>query len=518
MKNKLVKNTLILSVFLLISKFLGAVYRIPLSNILGTEGIGLYQMVFPVYSLFLVFITGSMPTYVAQQVSMNYAKKKFDKINNIVKLSLVISILYSVFATLLLIVFSSDFAILQGNYKSYLGYDIVALSIIFSSVTCVYKGYFQGMENMVPSATCGVVEQLAKLCFGLTFALFLKDKGQIYAVGGAFLGVLISEIISFVYMTFIYLVKSQHTRTKTKIKYKELKTNFLNFLPLSFSNIILPFSSCIDTFLVVNLLIYSGINSLDATSLFGIATGMVAPLVNFPILFFGTVATAMIPSLTYNIATKKDINKTIEGAFFFVWLICLPCAFGILGTSKNILSIFFPSIENKYINVSILYLSISSFNILWMSLIQISSSTLNSFGQFKLPLLSQMLGLFIKIICLVFFILFTNLNILSLVIAITISQFFVCVLDIIFVKKLTNFKLGDKQILIPIFASITMYLTVFYLNKFLIINEYIKFVILLLSACIVYFSLCFIFKIITLKNIKDMFNSKKFVNNINDEQ
>ena len=88
-----VKNTLILSTCMLLSKMLGALYRIPLSNILGTEGIGLYQMVFPVYSLFLVAITGGMPVYVAQKVSKFRANNDNESINKVIKNSVVLSMI-----------------------------------------------------------------------------------------------------------------------------------------------------------------------------------------------------------------------------------------------------------------------------------------------------------------------------------------------------------------------------------------------------------------------------------------
>ena len=127
---------------MLLSKMLGALYRIPLSNILGTEGIGLYQMVFPVYSLFLVAITGGMPVYVAQKVSKFRANNDNESINKVIKNSVVLSMIIAIIFCFVLIVFSMPLAYLQGNKNAYLGYITVAISIIFSAITSVYKGYF----------------------------------------------------------------------------------------------------------------------------------------------------------------------------------------------------------------------------------------------------------------------------------------------------------------------------------------------------------------------------------------
>ena len=116
-----VKNTLILSICMLLSKMLGALYRIPLSNILGTEGIGLYQMVFPIYSLFLVAITGGMPTYVAQKVSLLRAKGDNQSITKLLKNSIFLSVLIAVVFCLILVIFSKYISNLQGNESAYLG-------------------------------------------------------------------------------------------------------------------------------------------------------------------------------------------------------------------------------------------------------------------------------------------------------------------------------------------------------------------------------------------------------------
>ena len=517
MKNVYVKNTLILSLFLLLSKFLGALYKIPLSNILGTEGIGLYQMVFPVYSLFLVFITGGMPVYVAQKISKFRAGNDFEQMNRVIKIALIISLFFAVVFAFILIFFSFSISRVQGNLGAYLGYITVAISIIFSAITCVYRGYFQGLENMIPSAVSGLIEQLVKLCIGLTFSFFLKTYVLIYAVGGAFLGVLISEVASFVYVAFVYQIKKRKNKKPSFVNYLEIKNSFKEFLPITLTNLILPFSACLDTFIVVNLLSYSGIDAQASTSLFGIATGMISPLINFPILLCGTLSVAVLPTLTYRIEKGKDFKEIINGTYFFIWLLVLPCVFGMVGVSRNIIIAFFPAIESQFISVSVFYLCTLSFSIIWMSFIQISSSILNSYGQFKLPLYSQIVGVVIKFTLLVFLILFTELNIIALAISINISEAIVCLMNLYFVKKISPLNLQFKKIIVPIVSSLIMFIGVFIINKNLYANQYLKLGIILMFAVFVYFLICFVFKIISFKQIKALFNNNKNVNkNINE--
>lgn len=508
-----VKNTIILTVCTLISKFIGALYRIPLSNILGTEGIGLYQMVFPVYSLFLVFITGGMPVYISQRVSFYRAKNDYKSIGSLIKNALLLCFCLALVFTTILILFSRQFSIWQGNQNAFLGYITVAVSILFSSLTCVYRGYFQGLENMLPTAINGIVEQVVKLVVGLGLAYLLKGYGLIYSVSGAFLGVLVSEIISFVYIFAVYKIRHKQS-IKSYVNATQIKNIFNQFLPLSLTSLVLPLSSCIDSFLVVNLLVKSRISVATATSLYGIATGMINPLINFPIILCSVVGTAFLPALTYAIAKNEDTKNLTEGTYFFVWLICVPCTFGILALAPNIVRVFFPAVEMVYFDVAVYYLSISAFNIIWMSIMQISTSILNSLGHFKLPLISQTISFFVKLILLIILILYPQINILALCFSTAISEIICSLINLYFVRKKMPINIKIKNLLIPLFGAILMFVCVNFLNNLISVNETIKAVILILIGVLIYFSICFVFRVISLKSIRQLFNNKKNVNKI----
>lgn len=498
-----IKNTIILSICIIISKIIGAVYKILLSNTLGTQGIGLYQLVFPVYSLFLVFITGGMPTYIAQKVSIYRATNSNEKISGLIKNSVVLCLFLGVLFCLILSLLGSSFATMQGNKMAYLGYITVAVSIIFSVVTCVLRGYFMGQENMKPNAISGIIEQLSKLGFGLVLAIVLKQYGLIFSVCGAFLGVLFSEIASFLYMFFVYI--KNRKRIKSFFNYRECKNILKGFLPITLASFILPLSACVDTFLVVNLLIKTGISTASATSLFGISTGMINPLVNFPVLLCSTISTAFLPSLTYAITKRQNTNKLIENTYFFIWLICLPCAFGIFAVAPNLINVCFPSIEREFFDISVFYLSLSSFNIIWLSLSQISTSVLNGLGKFYLPLVSQIVGFMFKIGIFISLVLLTKLNIVSLAIASVVGNSISCIILLRFVKKHVNFNLKMSNLLVPFISSFLMAGTVFVSGKFFKFNSYFNLGVLVIIGMSFYFLVCLIFGVITFADIKNLF-------------
>lgn len=508
MKSLYVKNTLILSVCMLITKFLGAFYRIPLSNILGTKGVGVYQMVFSVYSLFLVFITGAMPIYISQKVSRYRAKNDFEGLSNLLKNAVMLCIILGFVATLVLFLFSNLISLAQKIQYSSFCYIIVATSIVFSAVTSVYRGYFQGLENMTPTAIGGVIEQFLKLIFGLTLSFYLKNFGEIYAVYGAFCGVVISEIFCFFYI-FIRYKKHSFGIKKSYVKYRQVKSIFFEILPLSLTGIILPLSACIDSFMVVNILNFSGTKVDVATSLFGIATGMINPLINFPIIMCGTIATSFLPTLTYKISKREDISALTGGTYFFVWFICLPCVAGIVAIAPNIIRVVFPAIEPLYRNVSTYYLMISAFNVIWLSVSQISTSILNAYGKFTLTFFNQLFALVLKLVLFIIFAVMGRLNILALCLATTISNSICCVINLFLVKRICVFSVNIKHSVFCLMNAFIMLTSIVFLNYHLSISVLPKTVLLVGLGIGEYLLLSLLLKTISISQIKQLFEKTK---------
>lgn len=507
MRNCYVKNAMILSFFMLMSKCIGAIYKVILSNILKTEGIGLYYLIFPLYSFFLIFVTGGMTIFVAQKVSYLRGKNNEYKTMQFVNSCFYISIVLGIVFALILILFSKQFAILQGNENIKFGYIIISLSIIFSAFSSVVKGYFQGNENMIPTSISNVLEQCVKLTFGLILSVFLSKFGVIYAVCGAILGIFASEVIVFVYFLIKFLSTQRHYNFLI-FNRKEVKNSFQQFLPISLSNLIMPLSLLVDSFMVVNLLEYSGIGTKASISLYGIATGMVNPLINFPVLFCGTIATAMLPTLSYKIAKNMDVSNMIGGTYCFIWLLCVPCVFGVIALSSNIMQAFFPVVESEYEIISQYYLSVVSINIVWLNISQISTSILNSNSKYRIPLLSQFVGFVFKTITFVCLALFSDLNIISLAVACVVGNAVTCLINLCFVKKYFYVKIASKSIFLPIFNAFLMYFSIFLLNKLIVLNLIIKTILLVMIAVLIYFILCFSFKLITKNDLKILFDSK----------
>ena len=221
MKNIKVKRqsvlvgAIILAVGGLIAKLFGALYKIPLTNILGANGMGLYYLVFPLYGLLLVIISSGVGLAVSRLVSLErYNHNKFNELK-IFKVALLYVFVLSLLFALVLVLFSEQIALLQGNANAKIGYLAIAPSICFASVIAVIRGFFQGQENMIPLLVNNVIEQIVKLVSGLILANLFLYKGITFAVFGAILGVTISEFFSLVFIVVHYLLyKKQYVYKK----------------------------------------------------------------------------------------------------------------------------------------------------------------------------------------------------------------------------------------------------------------------------------------------------------------
>ncbi|MBQ3494745.1 MAG: polysaccharide biosynthesis protein [Clostridia bacterium] len=510
MKNRILSGTLLLSAGSLLSKLLGAIYRIPLSNILGTQGIGVYQMIFPLYSLCLVLLTGGISVFVSQKVSTFRARGDCASINAIFRTSKKIALLYGFVVSCLLAGLSFPLASVQGNTSATLGYIAVAASFVFSCLSAVYRGYFQGFSNMVPTSLSAIIEQGVKLVLGLLFSALLVKEGIVWGVFGALVGVSVSEVLSFLYLASCY---NKNKKQVFEHQHFEMHQIIKSFLPLSVTAIMLPLVSAYDGFFAVTLMQKSGLGNLQATSLFGIYSGMITPILNFPIIFCTALCIAVLPSLSFDTEKKKDTSNLVSDIFFYVWLLAVPCALGLMAVSEFVLAVCFPTIEPMFYPVAVLSMQISCLNIIWLSVISLTTAILQANGKYTLPAKGWAIALFIKIFLTLIIALKSEINIIGLAMVNSFIYFISCSINLLSLKKYIKFGIKSKQIIMPVFFGLIMSAIIVLLKKILFFNNFISLILLVLCGIVIYFSLLIIFKIINLKNIKNyVFNKNKLQN------
>lgn len=489
----------------LLGKIFGAIYRLPLSNILGAEGMGLYQMAFPTYSFLLTFITGGISIGLTRKIAELRASEDYFSIYKNYKMGKNISFYFGLIFFVFLVLFAYPISFIQGNTSAFLGYLGIALGFIFACMLGAYRGYYQGFGNMIPTALSQVVEQSIKLVFGLVFAVIFGKINISWGVFGALLGVSVSEIISFLF--FVILNKKHIKKFDCKIEKSEYKLFFKQTLPINISYMILPLSTLIDSFLVINLLKFSGLNLTLATSLYGIETGMILPLINVPNVLISAIALASIPQISYKLSKKQDISEDLSSIFKLVICFLLPCIFGMFILSKPILSIVFPTLSGEFLNLANLLLKFSVYEMFFLCFVTITNAILLATNNAKKVIKSLSFSVLFKIIIMIILILIPSINIFGLVLASTVCYMICSFINLSYIKKVNPFNIKILDGIIPLFACLVMALVI-YLEMILFPNmTFINVCFIVLSAVITYFTILLAFGLIKLKEIKKLLHS-----------
>ena len=455
MKGKVfVKGAVILIICNLIGKILGAVYRIPLAQIVGSVGMGEYQLAFPLYCLILTISTSGIPVAISKLVAEFNTRNRYRDSKRLLKISLVLLTILSVLGASLIAVGARLIAGLQGNPQAYICYFGIAPAIIFVGVLSALRGYFQGNLLMFPTAISGLIEQIFKMAIGLFLATKFSMYGTEYAVLGALLGISISEFAACVFLIICYIIYSKkHKKQMNDESYtKRFLTRRLFSLavPITLGVLVSPITAMVDSLLVINLLMFGGLSNSSATMMLGLQSGVVEPLVNLPVVIAVSISTALLPSLSGLQAkstaegenSKGQIKELIEKSYQITLSISLACAicFVIFG-NQALTFLYGRSFSPDELMIATKLLFLGSVNVILLSLVQVTAGALQALGKPKEPVIALLIGCVVKIVLDVVLISIPQVGIFGAVIAGGVCYFIVLNINYNKLKKLTGAKL-----------------------------------------------------------------------------
>ncbi len=452
---------------------------------------GLYYLVFPIYSLIITFCSSGINVALATEVAKCRRSRFRYNEQKLLRIALIISFLLSLLFTIIVILFSSGLSEMQGNINARLGYIAIAPAIILSSMIATLRGYFQGVENMVPTTVSLIIEQIAKLSCGLILAQKLCIYGISYAVLGAIIGVTISEVVALIIISInffnfkgqlYYNYKNKYYNAVHKVLVKkeckevQKQCNKCNlscqklvcnnrknrytvwgaakkilkvFIPTTLSSIVLPIATMIDSFLIINILVSSGYSSVVSTSLYGLWGGVVQSLISIPIIIISGIATSIVPSLS-GVVVEENINKVNRRVSFFLKLtlvlsILMFTLFYVF--AEDILRFLYggglDSTVIDELKYATIMLKISSVSIIYYALLQTMTSILQALGKSYLPLFAMVISLVVRIVMTVYLVSIPNINIYGAIIANVVFLSLVTIILALCLRRLVpfNFKL-----------------------------------------------------------------------------
>ncbi len=448
-------STLVLLVSGFVCKILGALFRLPLTNLIGVEGIGVFQLVMSLYSFALVLTCGGVSATLSKLIGSARAKGDYQKIDSYLLraifvccgIGLVLGGIFLIFGRLISSIQGIDAG---GSYLFFI------LLLPLGALLACFRGFFQGFENMFPTAISQVLEQVFKFALGLLFAVLFGRFGVSGGVFGAFLGIVLSEVVAFAYIFFVYLRKKSG-----KMHYiKEVRREFdgANFL-LTASASVVPLTNALDGLFIVSRLTRAGIFSEMATKLYGLQTGIVGTILNFPLIISMALTTAFLPNVSY--AISRGVGGKFERGLKILLFLILPTTFGMLAISRPLISLLYTNLSPELLNKAFDLMVFGAFSVIFTALMQYFIMLLQANGQFKFILLSTAVGGALKVALTFFLSAVPSINIFALPLGNLILAGVVSVLSVWKIKKLANFSLPFGEAFALIFGTLLMFLAVY---------------------------------------------------------
>ena len=464
-KQSLIKGSLILGLAGMLAKVLGFFFRWPLIMLIGDEGIGYYQLSYPLYMFFVAMASG-VPIAVSKMISEKNAIGDVKGSYEVVKESSFLMITLGLGTSLILFFFAKPIiSFLKWDMKSY--YSLIGISFapMMVSFVTIFRGFFQGLQNMTPSGISQILEQIGRVVVGVGLAYFLFDKGIEYSAGGAAFGAAGGAFIAGIYLVLKY------KRVKKEAGIKKVKTNtdLLNkilkiAIPISVGATVGTIMNLIDSILVPQKLLESGVE--NPTVLYGQLTGKAAVLVNIPLTLSMAICTSLIPII-----------------------------------AENYVLIFF----DKYEGIEILrYLSIS---IPFIIVTQTTTSVLQATNYYIRPVVNLIIGCILKIILTAILVPIPKINIFGAVISSVASYMLVTILNLISLKSKTkcNISVYDSFVK-PGYASVIMSVVVLFVYEFMmkkIANNSISCLLSVFMGIIIYIISILLFKVFDVNDVKN---------------
>ncbi|MEA4988089.1 MAG: polysaccharide biosynthesis protein [Anaerovorax sp.] len=465
-KKTFLKGAAILGVAGLMVQVMGAIFRIPLANIIGDEGMGYYQTAYPIYIFLLVFSTNGAPAAISKMVSERIAVGKHAEAHTVFRISFLVMLILGVVSSAIVFFGAKPIVTMLGNPHAYYAMAAIAPALLFVPIMAVFRGYFQGMQEMAPTAFSQLVEQAIRVGIGLILAVLLVEKGIEYAAGGACFGTSIGPIAGTLILIIVYLRKSNKIKMEMDAENAVIKESSKSIfkrlvyltVPITIGVSILPIMNIADVGIVMNRMQSIGFSYETSNALYGQLTGMAGPIINIPQALALSIALSMVPAVAAAQSTKDKsfLKDNVSLGFRTAMILGVPCAFGLMSLSEPIMLLLYPMQAESAASAapSLFYLSIG---IVFLAIAQTMAGILQGLDKASAAVYSLLAGLVVKIILTYLLTGIPQLNVQGAAIGSSVAYGVVGILNLLAVKRACETEFDWKLTVIkPVLCGILM--------------------------------------------------------------
>ena len=461
----LMKGATILVIAGIVSKIFGAIFRIPLTNMIGAEGQAYYSAAYAVYNLLFVIATAGFPVAISRMVSSRIAEGDFINAHKSYKLAMKVSWALGIVSFFVMFFGAGAIAAAYKNPGAEASMKAISVALLFTPVVASMRGYYQGRQNMKPTGITEVIEQMMRVAVGLTLAYMFYKTNLQYAAAGATFGASAGIIAALVAMAVIY-ARDKEPRSKllegsvvkAETDKKRLKELFAFLIPITIGASVMPIMFNIDAGIIVRRLLATGWDPVMAKKLYGLMGGFCDPIINLPNIFIDAICISLMPAVTtaFTLNNKKDMDDHIKTGLKTMMIITYPCAIGLIVLAKPILTMLYYRKYDEAL-LAVPALQILALSIITLSIMRTLQSCLQGIGKMMLPVYNLFIGAIVKAVSSYILLGIPAVNINGAAIGSVLAYVTAGILNFRALKKYTNVSLDMKSIFFrPLVAALIM--------------------------------------------------------------
>lgn len=505
-ETKFIKGAFILAGANLLVKVIGAFFKVPLYNLIGEEGSGVFNVAYQIYTFMFIIATAGFPIAVSKMVAESLARDDKYDARRIFETAIFLLGVIGLAGSIVLYVFAGQLASLLNNPDSELAIRVIAPAVFFVSLVSAYRGYFQGKQNMYPTAASEVTEASAKLILGIVAAsvfmgmtvntamgnsadlvdgVFSSTHARtVYSATGAIFGVTAGTLLALVLMMIIFSTKEKKVRPVSGQSIRPRKDILKNLIviaiPITIGASVSSLTSLVDLATIMNRLVvnpdvfnsyahifaqgtefarsmaeegWEGLTLLQkkANSLYGMYTGQAQTMFNLPLTIVVGLSMSIVPAISTALAEKKpgDAQNITASVLRITMLFALPCAMGFFVLSEPILRVLYSDANACWL------LQKLALAVAFVALVSVSNAVLQAYGKVYYPVVNMLVGGVAKV--LMNYMLIPVWGIDAAPIATTVCYGIIAALNIICIVCMLKVRLSVVYMVIkPLVASVIM--------------------------------------------------------------
>ncbi|MBQ4482742.1 MAG: polysaccharide biosynthesis protein [Lachnospiraceae bacterium] len=470
----------------LVTRIIGMIYRIPVTNIIGDKGNGYYASAYYIYNIMLLISSYSLPLAISKVISARISRRQYKNVARVFRGGLLFATLTGGIAGLVVLFGANALAGLLQEPLSAIALRVFAPTLLIVAIMGVFRGYFQGMGNMVPTAVSQIIEQIINAVVSILAAKALFDYGKktaallhnedlsyAYGAAGSTLGTSVGAFAALVFLVGLYFLVAGRLRRRYSdddTRYVEgygsvMQLIFLTVMPVILSTAIYNINDILDNFIFNHMMEFKGLGN-EKTAIWGIYTGKSKLMLNVPIALANSMSASAVPALASCIASdnKKGARKRINAAMRFTMIISFPCAVGLFVLAGPIVNLLF----SGETSLAAALIRAGAVTVMTYSVSTLSNGMLQGIGRMNLPVKNAAISLVLHIASLAAMMYYTDLGIYAVVISTLVFSLSMCLLNSLSLRNAIGYRQEKgRTFVIPAVSAGIMGVVIFIVWKIL---------------------------------------------------